>query len=196
MRRSENAKFLEQFRYCIIASQLLNDHVNSTAYNRRASLPPPPAPRVGDEEDHKINVSLLGLGSTAGAAFILVWSIHWSRSRVSRGWGVFLVLSVSSLLALVGFVFLRRQQLHSIRHQVIEQASSLVTNSQSVDAATSAAFSLIQEVELVSRGYRMYVEGSPSCCLTNPVAEAIPFRLFHAWRTKAKPVDVLGCAAF
>lgn len=56
---------------------------------------------------------------------------------------------------MVFYAFTRRQWLKYVRHQAVEAASILVTNAQSFDSAASASVVFIQEVELVSRGYRM-----------------------------------------
>jgi hypothetical protein len=50
---------------------------------------------------------------------------------------------------------MRRQWLQYLRQQAVEGASAVVTNLQAFEASTSSALALIQEVELVSRGYRL-----------------------------------------
>ena len=55
------------------------------------------------------------------------------------------------------YTYMRRQWLQYLRQESVEGASSLVTNLQAFEASTSSALALIQEVELVSRGYRLYV---------------------------------------
>ena len=63
------------------------------------------------------------------------------------------------LMAVIGitafYQYFRRQRLHNIRDQAMKSAASYAAVSRSFDAATSAAVSLIQEVELVARGYRL-----------------------------------------
>ena len=63
-------------------------------------------------------------------------------------------------IALALYYYFRRQWLHYLRVQAIESASSLTTNAQYFDAAASAGITLIQEVELVSRGYNMCGHGT------------------------------------
>lgn len=58
-------------------------------------------------------------------------------------------------IALVLYAYLRRQKLDDLRVQAVESASSMTISAQSFDAAASEAITLIQEVEVVSRGYRM-----------------------------------------
>jgi hypothetical protein len=88
------------------------------------------------------------------------------------------------------YSYARRQWLHYLRQNAVAAASNLVTNLQAIDASTSAGLSLVQEVELVSRGYRLSTplppitrmdEKGPArrCarlrrCLRNAFAENIP----------------------
>ena len=50
-----------------------------------------------------------------------------------------LVLSIFMVAAMAGHAFVRRQWLHYIRSRAVESASSLVSESQALDSATSAA---------------------------------------------------------
>lgn len=76
-----------------------------------------------------------------------------------------LVLIIAAAAALVGQVFVRRQWLRYRREQSLAEISTFISNSQNFDSATEAALSLVQEVELVSRGYRMSV--LPPCFLSS-----------------------------
>ena len=62
---------------------------------------------------------------------------------------------------LILYYYFRQQWLHYLRTQAIEGASSLTTNARDFDAAASAGITLIQEVELVSRGYTLCVVNKP-----------------------------------
>jgi hypothetical protein len=57
--------------------------------------------------------------------------------------------------------FIRQQWLRYLRRQALSDVTTFVAKSQDFDSASSAALALIQEVELVSRGYRMYVPYLP-----------------------------------
>lgn len=57
--------------------------------------------------------------------------------------------------AIIGQAYLRRKWLYYLREQNITEATRLVGQTQDLDSAVAAALSLIQEVELVSRGYRL-----------------------------------------
>lgn len=66
------------------------------------------------------------------------------------------VLCIGTVAAFV-YAFMRRQWLKHVRIQAVEAASALTVNLQAFELSSNAALSLIQEVELVSRGYRMWV---------------------------------------
>lgn len=68
-----------------------------------------------------------------------------------------MVIVLVILLAVLGYAYVRRQWLQYLRHQALKEASDLVPKSQALDVAISATITLVQEVELVSRGYRMLV---------------------------------------
>ena len=155
--RNDNAQFLEQFRYIIIASQLLNEHTNSI-YNAVSAVREPTSSPGESEEINQFRYTWTGICCTAGVAFAMAWSAHMARifarsySSNLASYILYLILAIflSSL-----FIILRRQWLLHIRNEAISAASSLVANAQSFDAIASATITLIQEVELVSRGYRM-----------------------------------------
>ena len=97
---------------------------------------------------------------TGVASFAIVWLLHWTRSGPGSGINfqraaVFVAFLLA--VAVVFYAFAKRQWLKYLRHQAVEGASELVGNAQAFDSAASASIVFIQEVELVSRGYRMYV---------------------------------------
>ncbi|KAF1951923.1 hypothetical protein CC80DRAFT_453401 [Byssothecium circinans] len=149
--RADNQRFLEHFRYLIVASQLLNDSggLRTTALPNR-----PTDDAAGPQQLQVTSINLTGAALTAAMAFLLVWLVHWSRGRASKARFVVVVLVFASIATAV-YAYIRRQWLQYLRHQAVEGASTLVTNLQAFEASTSSALALIQEVELVSRGYRL-----------------------------------------
>ncbi|GFP58105.1 hypothetical protein TASIC1_0009044200 [Trichoderma asperellum] len=150
---ADNARFLEQFRYTIIASQLLNGHL--LLGNR------PPALKTPGSTTNTNDQSLLStegiIVSVVGAlalAVFLSWALSSAPSHVTKR-RLILVLIIAAAAALVGQVFVRRQWLRYRREQSLAEISTFISNSQNFDSATEAALSLVQEVELVSRGYRI-----------------------------------------
>jgi hypothetical protein len=151
--RADNERFLEHFRYLIVASQLLGEQssIRTTTF--------PNANGRGPAPEFKVTaVSPTGAVLTAATAFTLVWLIHWSRRKSGFSKARFVVvLIVFTFVATVSYGYVRRQWLQTLRQQAVENASALVTNLQAFEASTSSALALVQEVELVSRGYRLYV---------------------------------------
>ncbi|GAB1310979.1 Vezatin [Madurella fahalii] len=151
--RADNLKFIEQFRYTIVASQLLNGHSISgqhSYYSRPKDTSDPP--------QDEVTPTSTGLLATAAAALVVAWVVSWiysggyahlTKKRVTFGAAVLVAIG------LVSHVYLRQQWLRQLRNQALTEATTFVSRSQDFDSATSAALLLIQEVELVSRGYRI-----------------------------------------
>ncbi len=160
---TENALFLEQFRYSIVASQLLNEYSNPNTYRRQCIPPPNRDGQLGWEKQQHVVLSSIGLLTTGATAFILAWTIRWLKGvaviHYSRSRTTVVVLAVMVLLLFIYYYF-RHQWLQYLRIQAVESASSLTTSAQEFDAAASAGITFIQEVELVSRGYNMYLTHS------------------------------------
>lgn len=153
--RVDNAKFLERFRYIIVASQLLNSHsyLAQPGYgqSRDAAIPAPDAPQHGA-------LTVAGISVTASIAFTLAWLVHWTRGGVSSAAGkgrMAVFLAVIVVLATVSYTYARRQWLQYLRQQTIAEISDFVHKSQEFDSAAAGSLTLVQEVELVSRGYRL-----------------------------------------
>jgi hypothetical protein len=130
---------LEQFGYVIVASQLLNEHS---------------APSI------TTTVGLQGVFVTASTSFSIAWLLSWSRPRTGAGFStrkVGVLLVILPVIGVLFYAFARRQWLKYLRHQAVDAAVLLIGNAQGFDSAASASVVFIQEVELVSRGYRMWV---------------------------------------
>ncbi|KXT07566.1 hypothetical protein AC578_10196 [Pseudocercospora eumusae] len=155
---SDNAKFLEHFRYTIVASQLLNEYLDHGSLNPVST---PTVPSLGVDvtsdvlKEPRDTANLVGALSAAALAFALVLLIDWLRARRISKSKVVLVLTVLAIAAFVGYGYLRRQWLQNLRRQVVEAVTALTTNWQAYELSSSSALSLIQEVELVSKGYRL-----------------------------------------
>jgi len=155
--RADNTRFLEHFRYIIVASQLLNEQTGPSSFRPFIAPSHELHGSQGPGEYKVATTSVTGAVVTGITAFGLVWLIHWSRngkhgfskSRFS------LVVVAFVLVATILYTHARRQWLQYLRQQAVEAASTLITNLQAHDASASSALTLIQEVELVSRGYRM-----------------------------------------
>ncbi|KAL6228946.1 hypothetical protein BDW75DRAFT_225948 [Aspergillus navahoensis] len=153
--RNDNERFLEQFGYVIVASQLLNEH-SAPSYTSATDVLSNTVPT--DLPAISTTFGLQGAIVTASTSFSIAWLLHWSRPRAGTGInprkvGVLLVLV--PVLGVLFYAFARRQWLKYLRHQAVDAALLLIGNAQGFDSAASASVVFIQEVELVSRGYRI-----------------------------------------
>ncbi|KAG9238642.1 Mysoin-binding motif of peroxisomes-domain-containing protein [Amylocarpus encephaloides] len=153
--RADNARFLERFRYIIVASQLLSAHSQlgfaAHARTKDVSLPSPSVPQLS-------NLTITGAILTASSSFALAWLVHWARGDRNSPIGVgrvFVLCGIFICLAVISYSYFRRQWLQYLRQQNLKEVSAFVAKAQDFDSAVSASLSLVQEVELVSRGYRI-----------------------------------------
>lgn len=192
--RADNERFLEQFRYVIVASQLLGEQggLRASSMSNFATHG-----RTGPPDFKVATISPVGAAITGSTAFVLVWLVHWSRRQpaLSKGRSVLVLLAFAAVATAV-YTYMRRQWLQYLRQEAVQSASALVTNLQAFEASTSSALALIQEVELVSRGYRLYVAMIPAKS-TPPIyasltfcTAAVPWPQFHDSKRKAKPDGV------
>lgn len=151
--RADNSRFIEQFRYTIVASQLLSGHsVLGQPVPVQSSIS-----EVGDGQDPNIP-SQTGLVLTAAGALGLAWFIRWVCSGGIMNLTKIRVVAFVVIFAVAGVAsqaYVRQQWLRWVRQQLLIETSTLVSKAQDFDSASSAAVALIQEVELVSRGYRL-----------------------------------------
>jgi type II secretory pathway component PulF len=98
-----------------------------------------------------IFASVLG---ALGVAVVLSWVLGNAPSYFTRKRLIFLIVLLIAAV-LLGQVYMRRQWLRYRRQQSLSEIRTFVTHAQDFDSAAGAALALIQEVELVSRGYRM-----------------------------------------
>lgn len=101
--------------------------------------------------------SVSGVTLVAGLAFTIVWLIQWAKRASFSKSRLLLILAGFSVTATISYAFARRQWLKHLRNQALHTASILVANLHAFELSTGAALSLVQEVELVSKGYRVYV---------------------------------------
>lgn len=113
------------------------------------------------------------MAGTVLASFSAAWVAAGGLVSLTRRRLVFLAFTLAAValaaVALVAPVYFKRQWLRYRRDQSLAEVSSFVAMSQDLDSATGAAISLIQEVELVSRGYRMYVCVWPAEAILNHI---------------------------
>ena len=152
----DNEHFLEHFRYQIIASQLLSDSAGSVVAPTQPSEHSPirsPLPEVA--------ATTTGACVAATSAFIFVWIVHSMRhdgSAKQWGWRSAFAVCLTLTLTICIWGYATRSSILHLSRSVIDATSTLTTNLQSLNSTSHSLLSLVQEVELVSRGYRMCVE--------------------------------------
>lgn len=123
----------------------------------------PTHPGIPTQEKADYNVlTLNGVLLTAISSFILAWGLHGIRSSTKASILTQLTRVCTVLVLIyVLFVVLRsytwRSRSKRLRQDVIESVSALVSESHALDALVVTALSLVQEIEVVARGYEMYV---------------------------------------
>ena len=150
--------FLEQFRYIIVASQLLSEHSAPVIYKHKAVLESRDDGATAWDDYQAFVATPTGLITTAITAFAFAYTIRWLRSKVFLERTTSEIAFLFSSLAILAAALLYpcgRYWLHQIQTQAIEQASLLTAKMRDLDSVVSAGMALIQEVELVSRGYSM-----------------------------------------
>jgi hypothetical protein len=125
-----------------------------------AARPPiaPEAPIANIFQDGDSAYSTQGLVTSVAGALLFALALSWilGSGPPLLSWKRLVVLIVLIPAGVVlGQVLMRRQWLRFRRQQSLSEISTFVQNSQEFDGASSAALALIQEVELVSRGYRL-----------------------------------------
>ena len=105
-------------------------------------------------------LSIYGVLATAISSFLVAWALHWVRSSATRSARIFstkiiLVLFLGSALVSGFYGYMWRYRSQRLRRNVIDAVSSLIADSHALDRLTSTALTLIQEIEVVARGYEL-----------------------------------------
>ena len=59
------------------------------------------------------------------------------------------------MLLVLAYTYMRKQWLQYLRKQTLAETSDLVVKGQELDTVIAGVLTLVQEVEVVSRGYKM-----------------------------------------
>lgn len=155
--RADNARFLERFRYIIVASQLLSTHSHFGQNQTRSKDSAFPSPDVPQLSTLTTAGAAITISSALGLAILVNWALGDRKTSIGIG-RAFILLGTLILLLVISYTYFRRQWLQYLRQQNLIEISAFVTKGQEFDSAAAGALGLIQEVELVSRGYRMLAE--------------------------------------
>ena len=173
-----SGQIIEQFRYIIVASQLLSDEA-------------PPRPVHNDSNEHDKGL-LRGAVATGLLSFIAAWTLHWLRSRTSSfstlSW---LEVSIYCLASFCGGVVIllagRRQYSKYVQKAAASSLTGLVNEAQGFDTSIARTVRFIQEIELVSRGYELSTPLPP----VSRLEESSAVRRCQALRTELAKTLIL-----
>lgn len=159
--RADNERFLEHFRYTIVASQLLEQYLDHGSLNPAAVSGYPDLGLDGTSPEsitQKVPSSVYGAAGVTIAALVMAYLLdrfRTQRPNVLSKSRAGLVLVALAVIAFVGYGYNRRQRLRSLRQQAVDGASTLTATWQAFELSSTSALSFIQEVELVSKGFRL-----------------------------------------
>jgi hypothetical protein len=164
--KGEHERFLEQFRYLIIASQLLDEQARPVRRKTNLSLSEVDHAFRSQQRSDSDALTIHGVLATAVSSFLVAWAFHWVRSSTTDSaralsTKILAVIILAVALVLVFRSYTWRYRSQQLRRDVIDAVSSLIAESHTLDGLTSTALTLIQEIEVVARGYEMYVPCTP-----------------------------------
>ncbi|KAH8556291.1 hypothetical protein BGW37DRAFT_471852 [Umbelopsis sp. PMI_123] len=149
--RAAEMAFTEEFKYLIVTSSLLNESVSVRSKSVARSNEPPPS-SLSDHTE-RWNAAAYGLG-------ILIM-IGANRASVNHLPGIRRTLHTtitSSLSMAATFMMYRNMKRQSLRHChtiTLKNLSHLIKQCRALDSRINRILNMIQEIELVSRGYRI-----------------------------------------
>jgi hypothetical protein len=158
--KGEHERFLEQFRYLIIASQLLVEQSRPARRKTNESLPEVDHVFPSQQRSDFDALTIHGVLATAVSSFLVAWAFHWVRSSTTDSARTLSTKILSILLLVCGLVlgfcsYAWRYRSQRLRRNVIDAVSSLIAESHTLDGLISTALTLVQEIEVVARGYEM-----------------------------------------
>jgi hypothetical protein len=158
--KGEHERFLEQFRYLIIASQLLVEQSRPARGKTNHSLRQVDHVFRTQQKSDSDALTIHGVIATAISSFLIAWAFHWVRSSATQSartlWMKIFAVLFLIIALVVGFrSYMWRYRSQRLRRDVIDAVSSLISESHTLDGLTSTAVTLIQEIEVVARGYEM-----------------------------------------
>lgn len=156
----ENGQFLEKFRYCLVSSQLLEagPRYRALANTDNKKILSSYKARVlfGDEPWKLLKVSKkFWVGSSGGCLLAVIGVLiefYKSGKMTTKKSIIVFVVCLCTILYL--FAHSRRKALRYVRAKAILQAQLFVNNNYRFDQAAGRLLGLVQEVELLARGYR------------------------------------------
>lgn len=152
---------MEHFRYLLVASQLLDECSGQTNPSNVVTLKAAGANRKIVHNYAIVSASFEGTIICTIIALVLVWLLRRFRDYVSHNGAsssLIMVLLLCAVVAFIGWTYIRTRLICRVRQRTIDVASAFVANLRAFEVSCSSALTYIQEIDLVSRGYRMCVD--------------------------------------
>ncbi|CAG8465024.1 7815_t:CDS:2 [Funneliformis caledonium] len=160
----EENQFEERFKYLLCTSHLLNDTLSIYFYDSKK-------PSIVELRDAGLyagglsrrNFEVLFSAVIGLTIVFLTWLIHDVEAKDLKT--TMIRLPAAFLLAMFASFFLyrrmRRKAVKTLYNSALHYMEALVYNCQALDLKMNKALIMIQEIELVSRGYRLSMPLSP-----------------------------------
>ncbi|CAG8518876.1 15086_t:CDS:2 [Rhizophagus irregularis] len=154
----EENQFEERFKYLLCTSHLLNDTLSIYFYDSKK-------PSITELRESGLyagglsrrNFEVLFSAVIGLTIVFLTWLIHDAEAKDFRT--TMIRLPAAFLLAMFASFFLYRRM--TLYDSALHYMETLVYNCQNLDLKINKALIMIQEIELVSRGYRLSMPLSP-----------------------------------
>lgn len=153
---SQRDRFIDRFRYLIIASQLLEHETRpQVGTDCETALR-----ETGAFQSREVGFSSVqGCAVTLALSFFFAWILRSATARSSETpkpvLNACVILLLLATVAVGIYRYARRKALQRMRLIAVDALSNLVTQSHRFDQIARSTLGLIQEVEVVSRGYVM-----------------------------------------
>ncbi|RIA97445.1 Mysoin-binding motif of peroxisomes-domain-containing protein [Glomus cerebriforme] len=160
----EENQFEERFKYLLCTSHLLNDTLSIYFYDSKK----PSSAEIREAGLYagglsRRNFEVLFSAVIGLTIVFLTWLIHDVEAKDFRT--TMIRLPAAFLLAMFASFFLyrrmRRKAVKTLYNSALHYMEALVYNCQNLDLKINKALIMIQEIELVSRGYRLSMPLSP-----------------------------------
>ncbi|KAL9623970.1 MAG: hypothetical protein Q9160_001723 [Pyrenula sp. 1 TL-2023] len=157
--KSEYNRFLDQFRFILVGSQLLTERGDSTHHRKKSDQRDPHAATTLTT-DPQLPFSLEGALIAALIPFAIVWALsHLARQIISQNFdwrdGADVIVPVLALTAVSShlYAYANRKVRETICRSALTEASRMINAAQGFDSISSTAVTLVSELEVISRGY-------------------------------------------
>lgn len=161
----ECSRFIDRFRYVICTSQLLSENIVHSDANKRKNELSTYQFEDGEQgkwDSRKAAKYWMGSGGCIVLiSMMIVWALRSSNRGIPSTAKSSATLVLALLLALYLYAQSRRAYTRHLHHKAATLIQNMVSHCQNFDYTTCRMITLIQEVELVSRGYKIGNISSP-----------------------------------